>query len=200
MANFSGTQNLLAFKGSKLMTGIDQQHPDMVYVVIPVPYNDIQITRDGTYANVSVYMSETGEKFRQACIQRRQQSGDPMEGYTPPSHQAEVSFSKEFRERALAAAKKRILAEHPEWAANPDLQNPDYNRDLKNAMYDAVRIRLGSFYARFRQQPAGAWQQPAGTQSFSGQAQAWTPPQTDQYGNPVGPAGGYSPEDDDLPF
>ena len=194
MANFSGTENLLAFKGAKLMTGIDQQHPEMVHVVIPVPYNDIQLSRDGSYANVGIYMQETGDKFRQACIQRRQQSGDPMDGYTPPSHQAEVSFSKEFRERALASAKKRILAEHKEWVG--DMQNPDFNRDLKNMMYDAVRIRLGSFYARFRQQPS-AYQQ--GAQAFSGQAQAWTPPQTDAYGTTV--SNGYSYQQmDDLPF
>ena len=57
------------------MTNIDSEHPNMLHVVIPVPYNDITVSHDGRYANVGVYMQETNDKFRQACIQRRQQSG-----------------------------------------------------------------------------------------------------------------------------
>ena len=206
MASFFGNENLLAFKGAKLMTGLDEEHPQCLYVCIPVPYNDIQVSRDGRYANAAVFMAETNDKFRQACIQRRQQSGDPMEGYTPPSHQMEVSFSREFRERAMEAARKRILTEHPEWQTNPDLGNPEFNRDLKNLMYDAVRLRLGSMYARIRQQPAQG--QPYGASpaapsyAAAPAATAWAPPQTDPItGQPLADGqGGYQSEMDDLPF
>ena len=108
MANFSGLLNLLGFKGARVFTHLDEKHPDMAWVCIPVPYNDIQITQDGKYASARVFMAETNDKYRQTCIQRKQQSGDDMTGYTPPSHQMEVSFSPEFRQRALAAATWRI--------------------------------------------------------------------------------------------
>jgi hypothetical protein len=121
-----------------------------------------------------------------------------MTGYLPPSHTVEARFSKEFRERALEAAKKRIIGEHPEWQSNPDLVNPEFNKDLKNAMYDAVRIRLGSVY--MQQRRADTQQQPAygGATAFGGQAQSWTPPQVDPATGQ--PYGGQDAEDDDLPF
>lgn len=193
--NFSGTENLLAFKGAKVFTGLDQQRPQMAWVCIPVPFNDIELSADGKYANVGIFMQETNDKFRQACIQRRQMSGDPMEGYMPPSHQVEVSFSKEFRERAMEAARKRIVSEHPEWQTNEDLQKPEFNKELKNAMYDAVRIRLGSFYARIRQQQSAA-SQPVGQQAQT--AQTWTPPQVDPITGQT--VQGYETAVDDLPF
>lgn len=113
MASFSGSLNLMGFKGARVFTNLDQQHPQMAFVCIPVPYNDIQLSQDGRYANARVFMAETNDKFRQACIQRKQQSGDDMTGYMPPSHQMEVSFSPEFRQRALEAARKRLVSEHP---------------------------------------------------------------------------------------
>lgn len=185
MANFSGNLDLMGFKGAKLMTGIDQEHSTVLYACIPVPYNDITVSRDGKYANARVYMSETSDRFRQACIQRRQQSGDDMTGYMPPSHQMEVSFSKEFRERAMQAAKRRILAEHPEWQGTQ--QDEQYNQELRNQIYDAVRCRLGSLYSHQRrtdgyQQPTASYQQAAQPQQYDAQ-QGY----------------GYQ-QDDDLPF
>lgn len=190
MANFSGSINLLSMKGAKVFSGLDPQHPKLNFVCIPCAYNDIELSQDGKYANVGVYMQETNEKFRQACIQRRQQSGDPVDGYTPPSHQMEVSFRKDFRERAMEAARKRIVAEHPEWQADPGMQQPDSNKDLKIAIYDALRIRLGSFYAKIRQQQA-----PVQAVAPAAIGQEWTPPSLD-------PITGQPIDDslDDLPF
>lgn len=188
MANFSGTINLLGFKGAKVFTNLDAQHPQMAWVCIPVPYNDIQLSQDGKYASARVFMAETNDKFRQACIQRKQQSGDDMTGYMPPSHQMEVSFTQEFRQRALEAARKRLLGEHPEWTG-ADLEDPERNTDLRNAMYDAVRCRLGSMYCHQRQSsttPTAA--APAAATAAQG-AQSWQ-------------EGAHFPaqEEDDLPF
>lgn len=190
MASFSGNLNLLGFKGARVFTNLDEKHPQMAFVCIPVSYNDIQLSQDGKYASARVFMAETNDKFRQACIQRKQQSGDDMTGYTPPSHQMEVSFSPEFRQRALDAARKRLISEHPEWTGS-DLEDPERNTDLRNAMYDAVRCRLGSMYCHQRsgntQQPAA----PASAQAAQG-AQGWNP----QEGQPFPP----QEEADDLPF
>ena len=189
MANFSGLMNLLGFKGARVFTHLDEKHPDMAYVCIPVPYNDIQISQDGKYASARVFMAETNDKYRQTCIQRKQQSGDDMTGYTPPSHQMEVSFSPEFRQRALAAACKRLISEHPEWTG-PDLEDPERNTDLRNAMYDAVRCRLGSMYCHQRQS-SGQQAAPVNATAASG-AQGWQP----------GSEQPFPPQDqnDDLPF
>jgi hypothetical protein len=187
MANFSGNINLLGFKGAKVFTNLDAQHPNQLYVAIPVGYNDIQLSQDGRYANARVFMAETNDKFRQACIQRKQQSGDSMEGYMPPSHQMEVSFSPEFRQRALEAARKRLVSEHPEWTG-ADLEDPERNTDLRNAMYDAVRCRLGSMYCHQKQSNNQQAAAPANSQVASG-AQSW------QEGAPFPPQ-----ESDDLPF
>lgn len=187
MANFSGNLNLLGFKGAKVFTGLDAEYPNQMFVAIPVAWNDIQLSQDGRYASAHVFMAETNDRFRQACIQRKQQSGDDMAGYMPPSHQMEVSFSPEFRQRALEAARKRILGEHPEWRG--DMEDPEKNRDLKNAMYDAVRCRLGSMYCHQRtSQPAAALAAYAAAQPAQG-AQTW------QDGQPF-----PEPEADDLPF
>jgi hypothetical protein len=106
-----------------------------------------------------------------------------MTGYMPPSHQMEVSFTQEFRQRALEAARKRLLSEHPEWTG-ADLEDPERNTDLRNAMYDAVRCRLGSMYCHQRQSAT-----PAAAPAAHG-AQSW------QEGAPF-PA---QEENDDLPF
>lgn len=189
MASFSGNINLLGFKGAKVFSGLDQQHPNQLFVCIPVGWNDIQLSQDGKYASARVFMAETNDKFRQACIQRKQQSGDDMTGYMPPSHQMEVSFTQEFRQRALEAARKRLLSEHPEWTG-ADLEDPERNTDLRNAMYDAVRCRLGSMYCHQRQSATTPTAAPAAATAAQG-AQGWTP----QQGQPFPEA-----ESDDLPF
>lgn len=188
MANFSGSLNLMGFKGARVFTNLDAQHPQMAFVCIPVPFNDIQLSQDGRYANARVFMAETNDKFRQACIQRKQQSGDDMTGYMPPSHQVEVSFSPEFRQRALEAARKRLVSEHPEWTG-ADLEDPERNQDLLKAMYDAVRCRLGSMYCHQRPSATPAAAAPAAPAAQG--AQGWTP----QDGQPFPEA-----ESDDLPF
>ena len=189
MANFSGNINLMGFKGAKIFSNLDPQHPNQLFVAIPVGWNDIQLAQDGRYANARVFMAETNDKFRQACIQRKQQSGDDMTGYMPPSHQMEVSFTQEFRQRALEAARKRLLSEHPEWTG-ADLEDPERNTDLRNAMYDAVRCRLGSMYCH--QRPSATTQTAAPAAPAAQGAQGWTP----QQGQPF-PA---QEETDDLPF
>lgn len=185
MADFFGKQNLMAFKGAKLLTGIDEERPSLVYVAIPVSWNDIELSQDGKRAMSGIYLSETTDKFRQACRERRQMSGESMDGYLPPSHTMEARFDKEFREKALAVARKRLLIEHPEWADNAD---PQHNTELRNAMYDAVRVRLGSLYLSQRQAAA-----PSGTQPQYAQAQG-----AQSYQPDMQPAD--ASYDDDLPF
>ena len=145
MASFSGSIDLMQCKGAQLLSGIDAKNPSRNYVCIPVEWSEIKVTEDAQrktfHANMRVNIWSASDAFRQACIDRRMQRGDSMDGYNPPSHTMEVGYTQEFREKAMAAAKKRLLTEHPDW-----VQDENENKDLRNAMYNAVRVHLGSVY------------------------------------------------------
>lgn len=202
MASFYGTIDLLKLKGAKLLSGLDDKHPQMNWVCVPcVNYSGVEVRKhhndDGFSATFPINLWPVSEKYRQAVIANKQSRGDDISNYNPPSHQVEVGYSQEFRQKAMDAAQKRILSEHPDWK-----DNPAHERELKNAVYDAVRVRLGNITARIdRSQQQSSWgnnynsgytQAPAATG-----AQQWNPPTVDDQGNEM-PA--YNPEDDDLPF
>lgn len=177
MSSFSGSVDLMQCKGAVLRSGIDEKHPSRNYVCVPVEWSEIKVTEDAqshTFrANMRVNLWPVSDAFRQACITRRVQRGDSVEGYNPPSHTMEVGYSEDFRKKAMDAAKKRLLGEHPDW--NMDEKE---NKDLRNAMYNAVRVRLGSFYTNV----------PKPQQTYTATAPA------------VGQTGGYQPSATDDPF
>lgn len=187
MSSFFGSIDLAALKGAKLLSGLDEKNPKRNYVCIPLDWNEIQVRPDehalsGYHANMRVNIWAASEKFRQSCIQNRMARGESMDGYNPPSHNAEVGFSQDFQKRAMESAKKRILAEHPDWNT-VDLQDENINKELRNLIYNAVRIRLGSIYAHV----------PKGQSTYQGVAES------------AGAVGGYqqpdpTPSYDDLPF
>lgn len=198
MASFYGSLDLLKFKGAKLLSGLDEKHPEMNYVCIPiVNYSGVSLLKghDGNMrANVPLNYWPVSERYRQAIIANKQSRGEDISRFNPPSHQVEVSYSQEFREKALEAAKKRILTEHPDWK-----DNPEHEKELKSEMYNAVRIRLGNITAHVEWgssgygSPSNGYQQAPAAQN----AQPWTPPTVDADGNEQMP---YGMEDDDLPF
>ena len=189
MASFNATIDLMALKGAKLLSGIDQQHPGRNYVCIPIDWSEIKVTENrqqpGSYrANMRVNLWPTSDKFRQTCIERRVQRGEDTADYNPPSHTLELSYSQEFLDKAKAAAKARLLKEHPEWVDTDE----QFNKDLKNAIYEAVRIRLGPAYAnKPKEQSAYTGTAPA--------AQGYTSYQQPEQQDPFG-----ANNDDDLPF
>lgn len=161
MASFNATIDLMALKGARLLSGIDQKHPGRNYVCIPVDWSEIKVTENqqmgGYRANLRVNLWPTSDKFRQACIERRRQRGDDTDDYNPPSHTVEVGYSQDFLDKARAAAKARLLREHPEWDSDEN-----FNKDLKNAIFEAVRVRLGTAFTH----------KPREQSTFTGQAPA----------------------------
>lgn len=153
MSSFSGSIDLMQCKGARLVSGIDEKHPGRNFVCIPVEWSEIKVTEDAqnhTFrASLRVNLWPTSDAFRQACVTRRLQRGESVEGYNPPSHTMEVGYSEDFRTKAMEAAKKRLLNEHPDWD-----KDEQANKDLRNAMYNAVRVRLGSFYVNIPKQQA----------------------------------------------
>ena len=190
MASFNATIDLMQLKGARLLSGIDQQHPGRNYICIPVDWSEIKVTENrqqpGSYrANMRVNLWPTSDKFRQACIDRRAQRGEDTADYSPPSHTIELGYSQEFLEKAKAAAKARLMKEHPEWVDTDE----NFNKDLKNAIYEAVRVRLGTAYANKPKDQSSYTGTAPAAQGFSG----YQAPQEQQ--DPFGPQ-----EDDDLPF
>lgn len=188
MASFNANIDLMQLKGAKLLSGIDQQHSGRNYICIPVDWSEIKVTENqqqgGYRANMRINLWPTSDKFRQACIDRKAQRGEDVSDYAPPSHTVELNYSKEFLEKAKAAAKARLLKEHPEWVDTDE----NFNKDLKNAIYEAVRVRLGTAYANV----------PKEQRTFTGSApaaQGYSEYQQPMQNDPFGPQ-----DDDDLPF
>lgn len=198
MASFYGSIDLMKVKGAKLLSGLNEKYPQMNYVCIPcVNYSGVKLmphrNDDGVSASLSLNMWPVSEKYRQTIIANRASRGEDVTKYNPPSHQLEVHYEEDFVEKAKEAARKRILKEHPDWE-----NAPEHEQELKNAVYNAVRIRLGNIYAHIarEQQQAYTSAAPAATG-----ARAYVPPTVDANGNPIDdPLGGAPMEDDDLPF
>lgn len=192
--NFYGSIDLLKLKGARLLSGIDQKNPKMNFVCIPVVnYSGValQQARDGHgyRAQLQVNMWALPDSYRQKAVQNRMSRGEDVSTYNPPSHSLEVNYTEEFRARAMEAAKKRILKEHPDWE-----NNPQHEKELTNAIYDAVRIKLGNITASM-----SAYTQQSSAPVATAAAQPPTdyiPPQTDANGNPLDD----SYQGDDLPF
>lgn len=184
MASFNKNEDLMKLKGAML---VSINHPmaggkPVSGVFIPTDWNDIQVRESqrqaGQYsATLRTAMWPASEKYIQAIRENRQQRGEDITNWQPPSHTIEVNYSEEFMARARAAAKKRILAEHPEWQGYED---ETLNQDLRKLITAAVRTNIGTAYAII---PKGDRQAaPANIQQADAQ--------------PFAPAG----ESDDLPF
>lgn len=192
MASFNANIDLMSLKGAKLLSGIDQKHPERNFVCIPVDWSEIKVTENqqqgGFRANLRINLWPTSDKFRQACIDRRAQRGDDTADYNPPSHTIEVGYSQDFQKKAQAAAKARLLKEHPEWVDTDE----NFNKDLKNAIREAVRVRLGTVFTNVRKEQS----QYTGTAPAAQGYTSWTPPQQAQPSDPFSSA--Y--DDDEPPF
>lgn len=193
--NFYGTIDLLKLKGAKLLSGLDEKNPRMNFVCIPiVNYSGVSLQQghdgQGFRAQLQVNLWSLPDSYRQKAIQNRMSRGEDVSTYNPPSHSLEVNYKQDFREKAMEAARKRILREHPDWE-----NNPEHAQELKNAVSDAVRIKLGNITASlssYTQQQPQAPQAAAPAQA----PQDYIPPQCDANGNPME----VNNQDDDLPF
>lgn len=193
MASFYGTIDLMKIKGAKVLSGLDEKHPNMNYVCIPiVNYSGVELRKgdDNNYrASLPVNLWPLPESYRQKVLASRASRGEDVTNFNPPSHSAEVNYPEDFRKKAQEAARKRILTEHPDWK-----DNPEHEQELKNAVFNAVKIKLGNIYAHVAQPQQPLYQQ----QPVMPQATGWQPPVVDANGN-ADPLG-LPVDDDDLPF
>lgn len=190
MANFNGTVDLMKLRGVKYLSGIDKANPARAYICIPAEWNDVKVVNDphatsGYRGPLRLAMYQTNEKYAAACIKAKQERGDDMTDYNPPSHTCQLRYSSEYLKILNEAAKKAILDKHLEWNT-PELKDETRNTDLKYAMSDMVRIPLGSFYVNHPMQQNSA--PPMAEHAAPDFSQATAPVEGE--GNP----------DDDLPF
>ena len=177
MSAFRMSLKLLDLKKASVASVAIDGKP-MNCVVIPCAYNDISITKneDGTINNAYLNMScwPYPQKYIDTCMQ----SNRDKENYTPPSHEVQVNYSKDFREKAVAAAKMRILKEAA--AKGETIEEDQLVLQAKNAIREASRVGQ---LTEIRPKEAAP---------FTGQAPS------------AGPVSAYVPEEvsplDDLPF
>lgn len=192
MANFSGSIDLMKLQGARYLAGIDSENMDRQYICIPVTWNDIKVQADsnaqsGYRATLKLSYFQTSEAYAKACKEAKQRNGDDITNYAPPSHTCELRYSKEYLEKLREKAKANILAAHPEWNT-PELQDETRNKELRNAIYDMTRLRLGSSYVMHSRNTNDDMP------PMAQRAAAATTPAT-----PPAEGNGNNPEDD-LPF
>lgn len=182
MENFKGSINLMQLIGAEIRS-MEIAGTVRNVVVIPVDWNNIAVTTDKTnqkpnaaYMNLRAW--ETNNKFRQACIEHNADK----EGYVPPTHQLQNSYTQEFQEAAQKSVEARLRNDEKYMAENPS------DDEIKTRARNEVsnKSRIGTLIPLSRKQQ----------QTYVGQAEAavageWQPPTPEQEQD--GPI-------DDLPF
>ena len=119
MSNQSTTFNYLKLRGACIRSVEIQQGKVMNCVVIPIEWNDIfvPVPEQGAPTVASSRLSHFGvhENFRQKCI--NDHPNDP--NYIPPSHNVQISYSEEFRNKAIDLTVKRVKEDAAFMAKNP---------------------------------------------------------------------------------
>ena len=154
-----GEIRLLALKGAQV---VYDEKGDPAAVNIPIRWNDCNVVYnrdlDVIGVNLKVDVSDYNQAYKDACRSRAVSEGRDMNKYRDPSSEIQLHYSKEFREKAKAAAVKRLTAEHPEWQGqDPD----DYKTDLGNAVQKSLRVRIATLYDSDYQRQQSAQQQTA---------------------------------------
>lgn len=137
MSAFRMSLKLLALKKASVVSVPIDGKP-MNCVVIPCAYNDISITQkeDGTIDNAYLNMScwPYPQKYIDTCVQ----SNRDKDNYTPPSREVQVNYGEDFREKAIAAAKMRIMKEAA--AKGETIEEDQLTQQAKYAIREASRV------------------------------------------------------------
>lgn len=132
MSNARISINLKKLPGAQILKVTMPDGKVMDCVVIPAAYNDMVREKDGV-RQVSPYLNVMAWEAHQNYIAKCVENHRGEDGYTPPTHTLELSMSKDFRERALEAARRRLTA------ANPGITAEELERQAKAA----VRVGVG---------------------------------------------------------
>ena len=137
MANLSTSIDMLKLKGARILS-IEIDGKPMNCMVYPLSWNDQKVLVDEagvpTHCYFDMMQWETNENFRKACLERNAD----RENYVAPSHEVQVSYSKDFREAACKAAEKRLRADAAFMANNPSEE--DIKKKAVYAVNDAARV------------------------------------------------------------
>lgn len=78
MADFNGPVNLLGYIGAKVLTNLDEKNPQIPYVCIPLPQNDLKyVAPNGNYparVDARFDVQELGDAYAQAVIRSDEQA------------------------------------------------------------------------------------------------------------------------------
>lgn len=203
MASFGGGLDLLAFLGTKLLTGLDSDKPNRGYICIPVDMNKISLYNDKNgvcHAEAKFNMWPASKGIVDWWRKQRITAGEAITVYNVPSHRIEINYPEEYQQKLMQGAKAKYIAEHPEECATPEMQDENQNKNLRNYMYNfAHRDLCASVWMHQPKNQVGGSAAPAPQpmqQVSQGQAQVWTP----NFNAAPGEMSGGSDGVDDLPF
>ncbi len=132
--NFRGSINLLNLKGAQILNVTLPNGRTEPCIVVPAAYNDmIRPRKDGNGMEIIPYVNFRAFPPHPNYIAACQRNHAGEENYVLPSHSMKVSFTEDFRNRASAAAERRIRKENPTIT----------DADLQKQVAAAVNISLG---------------------------------------------------------
>ena len=203
MASFSGSVDLLALNGAKVLVGIDEKNTKRPYVCIPLDVNEIRVEASKndaskTQAKLRVNIRPFNEAYKNKIRQSAAERGDTQ--VSVPTHEMQLSFSTEYV-KAVAKAFPKLVEQVKEASKerDPEIVNQDFN-DENSHLFKAIRTRMNKRIASLYQPQATTQQQPYPQQAYgaAGNATAYVPPA--EGGNDYSSMPGYDDPNSDLPF
>lgn len=202
MARYRFSIDLGTFIGARYINlAQGEGKPDIPGIFIPAGINGIEVKADGRTNNpnksgfrafLNMQQRSCNYKFINAVKENLIRKGDTPTLYNVPAYDVCYTLPEEKRKVIRAALKKRVIAEHPDWANQAD----EKGTDLARAISVLMPFQLGDSYLieeQNSQQQSASPSAPV-TQGVSGYTPAAAAPADSQWTPPE------NPEDDDLPF
>ncbi len=199
MARYRSSIDLGAFIGMRhLSLPIGDDGKPINGIFIPTGINGIDVREDnrgegkgnqsGFRAFVNFQQRTLSNAYITSIKNRLVSKGEAVTPYNVPAWQMCYILPEERRNAIRAALKKKLLAQHPEWTAQEDVQGTDLSRAISTMM----PFQMGDSYLieeQNAQQPS--YNNAPVAQQVYGYTPVAAPPADQQW---------QAPADDDLPF
>lgn len=176
----------------------EENGPEIPCLCIPVGINGIEVQTDnreegkrnpsGFRAFLNFTQRLCNGKYISAVKESLTRKGEQITLYNVPAYQVAYTLPETKRVKIREVLKKRVIAEHPEWANQTDTQGTD----LARAISMMIPFQVGDSYLVEEQQNA----QPRNTSAPVAQGVAGYSAPVDDYQDPFG----ADDAPDDLPF
>ena len=201
MASYNGNIDLLSLNGAQVFKGIDNDHPERVYVCIPAGLNEIKVEQspqnpNRTLAKLRVNIWPLNEQYKAKVRQVALERGDS--NVTVPTHEMQMSYSLDYI-KAVAQNFPKLVEQVKE--ANKERDTDIVNQDPTDEnthLFKAIRQRMNKRLAMLYQPQATQHPSPYATTNVgvAGAATGYVAPAEN-----TDPLAGYTDADvGDMPF